>query len=105
MFNCTDGKPDLIILEKYPHPSGNINIMEEVVPECRRLGNILLKSPNGVRVSNIEMNNPHNVKDVVYDIFKTWLSEDADATWSNLVKCLKDANLNSLAKDIERCLV
>ena len=105
MFNCTDRKPDLIILERFPHPSGNINIMEEVVPEYRRLGNILLKSPNGVRVSNIEMNNPRNVEDVVYDIFRAWLSEDADATWSKLVQCLKEINLNPLAKNIERCLV
>ena len=92
------------ILEKFPHPSGDINIMQEVVPRYQQLGNILLQSPNGARVLGIERSKPHNVNDVVYEIFRQWLEEDADATWNKLVQCLKDANLSSLAKKMNMYL-
>lgn len=98
-------QPDLLTLARFPHPSRNINIMQEVVPQYKQLGNILLKNSNGVRVMGIEMNHPHSVNDVVYEIFQKWLMEDTDATWSELVKCLKKVSLNTLAQEIESCLV
>ena len=52
----------------------------------------------------IELNNSHNVNDVVHAIFQTWLVEDVDATWGKLVKCLKDVNLAPLAAKIDSCL-
>ena len=73
--------------------------MQEVVPRYQQLGNILLQSPNGTRVLGIERSKPHNVNDVVYEMFQQWLEEDADGTWNKLVQCLKDANLSSLAKN------
>ena len=79
--------------------------MQEVVPQYKRLGNILLKCPKGVKVLAMEKSHAHNVDGVVYDIFQKWLVEDADATWSKLVSCLKEANLHSLAQEIESCLV
>ena len=78
--------------------------MQEVVPHYKQLGNILLKDPNGNRVLSIEMSHPHSIHDVVYDIFHKWLVEDADSTWGRLVQCLKEANLNPLAQDIETSL-
>ena len=79
--------------------------MQKVVSQYKLLGNILLKDPDGVRVLAMEKSHAYNVDDVVYDIFQKWCEEDADATWHKLVKCLKEANLNSLAQEIERCLV
>ena len=102
--NCLDGRPDLVTLEKFPHPSRDINIMQGVVPQYKRLSNILLKDPNGVRVLAMEKSHAYNVDEVVYDIFQKWLVEDAEATWGKLVQCLKDANLNPLAQEIESCL-
>ena len=78
--------------------------MQGVVPQYKRLGNILLKDPNGVRVLAMEKSHAYNVDEVVYDIFQKWLVEDAEATWGKLVQCLKDANLNPLAQEIESCL-
>ena len=98
-------KPDLPTLEKFPHPSGNINIMKEVVPQYKQLGNILLQSPNGTRVLGIETSKPHSVDDVVYEIFRQWLQEDADATWDKLVQCLKEVNLSPLAHKIDSCFM
>ncbi len=74
------------------------------MPRYKQLGNILLKSSDGVRVLGIEMSNPGNVNNAVYSIFQTWLSEDADATWGKLVNLLMDVNLNTLAEDIDSCL-
>ena len=102
---CTDKRPDLLTLENFPHPSRYINIMQEVAPKYKHLGNILLQNPSGARVQVMERSHAHNVDDVVYDIFQKWLVEDANATWSKLVKCLKEASLNSLAQEIGTCLV
>ena len=74
------------------------------MPRYKQLGNILLKSSDGVRVLGIEMSNPGNVNNAVYSIFQTWLLEDADATWGKLVNLLKDVNLNTLAEGIDSCL-
>ena len=79
--------------------------MQEVAPRYRQLGNVLLQSVNGVRVQAMETTHHHKVDGVVYDIFQKWLVEDADATWSKLVKCLKEASLNPLAGEIDSCLV
>ena len=70
--NCTDERPDLTTLEKFPHPSGDINIMQEVVPRYKQLGNILLKSTNGARVQGIEKSKHHDANDVVYETFRQW---------------------------------
>lgn len=98
-------RPDLPTLENFPHPSQNINIMQKVVHRYKQLGNILLRSPDGVKVLAMQKSHAYRVEDVVYDIFQTWIVEDADATWSKLVKCLKEANLLSLAQEIDSCLV
>ena len=79
--------------------------MQEVVPQYKQLGNILLKSPNGARVLGIEEGRLPKVKSVVYEIFRQWLEEDVDATWSKLVQCLKDINLSPLAKKINSCVM
>ena len=98
-------RPDLSTLKKFPTPSGDINIMQEVVPRYEQLGNILLQSPNGIRVLGIEKSKPHSVDDVVYEIFRQWLQEDADATWVKLVQCLKEVNLIPLAHKIDSCFM
>ena len=94
----SDGKADLTTLQKFPHLSGVINIMQQVVPQYKQLGNILLNDPNGVRVQAIELDNPHHVNNVVYSIFQKWIVEDANATWGKLVQCLECINLRPLAQ-------
>ena len=78
---------------------------QEVVPKYKQLGNILLQSRCGARVEGIEKNHSNNTSDVVYDIFQTWLREDADASWSVLVQHLRAVDLNSLAQELESCLL
>ena len=98
--NCTATLPTLTT---FPHPSGKINIMQEVVPQYKQLGNILLQDPKGVRVMAIEKTHLH-VDDVVYEIFQTWLIKEVDATWGKLVQCLEEVDLSPLAAKINSCL-
>ena len=79
--------------------------MQEVVPQYKQLGNILLKSSDGLRVLCIEKDNHGNIQNTVYCIFQMWLVEDVKATWDTLVQCLKYLNLNTLAAAIDSCLV
>ena len=102
---CTDERVDLTTLETFPHPSGDIKIMQEVVSRYKQLGNILLQSPNGDKVLGIEKSKHYAVNDVVYEIFRQWIKEDVDATWGKLVECLKNANLSPLAQKLSSCLV
>ena len=74
--NCTVTLPTLT---RFPPPSGKINIMQEVVPQYKQLGNILLQDPNGVRVIAIEMNHGR-VDDVAHEIFQRWLIENVGAS-------------------------
>ena len=67
------------------------------------LGNILLNSQDGTEVQNIELEHK-NPYDIVYEIFRKWLTSDVTPTWKKLVQCLRDVELNILAKDIEDCL-
>ena len=104
LFLTAGDRPNLYVLNAFPHPSGDINISEQVTPKYRQLGNILLNNANGVRVQAIEMYNNSRMDSVVYDIFQKWLVEDSDATWGKLVQCLMQAGLISLAQDIDSCL-
>ena len=105
IVHCADERPDLPTLERFPHPAQDIKIMQEVIPQYKQLGNILLQSSNGVRVLGIEKSKSHDANDVVYEIFRQWLEEDTDATWSKLVQCLEDVNLRPLAQNINSCLM
>ena len=68
----------------------------------RRLGNVLLKSPQGERVREIQSHNRQgSSRAVLYDIFQTWLTEEDNATWDKLVQHLYKVNLTSLAERIE----
>lgn len=103
-FYYTDETPDLIVLRRFHTPSRDINIMQEVGPKYREVGNILLKSPHGVKVRNIEVTCREKVDDIVYEIFRLWITESTGATWSSLVECLKSVSLNRLAQEIGSCL-
>ena len=93
-------------LQRFPTPVGTINILQRVGPDYKPLlGNILLKSHDGQRIRGIEMTNSNNVDLVVYDMFQKWCTEDEECTWRALVLHLNEANLRSLASDIESALI
>ena len=97
-----DDRVSLVILPRFSTPVGTINILQRVGPDYKPLlGNILLKSHDGQRIKSLEMTNSNNVDRVVYDMFQTWCSEDENCTWGALVLHLQQANLRSLARDIE----
>ena len=101
-----DDRVSLMILPRFSTPVGTINILQRVGPDYKPLlGNILLKSHDGQRIKSLEITNSNNVDRVVYDMFQTWCSEDENCTWGALVLHLQQANLRSLARDIESALI
>ena len=95
-----------MILNTFPHPRGNINILVSAQCHHRMLGNILLNSQDGAQVKALEIQHKMNLEYIIYDIFQKWLGLDKEATWRKLVHSLRHASteLNTLAKDIEDCL-
>ena len=94
----------LIILRKFPTPSGSINILEKVGSKFKEIGNILLQSDDGAKVKTIEMSKNGDVDNIVHEIFRKWINESVESTWGHLVQCLRDVNLDPLADKIDRCL-
>ena len=91
----------MILLNKFPCPSGGINILTKAASRYRMLGTILLNSPDGTEVQIIEQRHGKDPYNTTYDIFQKWLTSDEEASWKKLVQCLRDVELNVVAKDIE----
>ena len=68
------------------------------------LGNLLLNSQDGAEVKILEQKHNHDPYDIVYHIFQKWRTTDETPTWKKLVQCLRYANLDQLAKNIEGSL-
>ena len=69
---------------------------------CRLIGKVLLKSPQGERVREIQVLHENGGRvAILRDIFQTWLMEDEEATWEKLVTHLISAGLSPLAQAIQ----
>ena len=97
-------KPNMVTLTKFHAHTGVINIIKDISPYYREVGTILLNDETGNKVATIKANCHDEGDEITHNIFKKWINEDPDATWSKLIQCLKDANLHSLAKKIEDSL-
>ena len=94
----------MILLNKFPCPSGGINILTEAASCYSMLGIILLNDPNGREVQIIEQKYNNDASRIMFDIFRKWLTKDEEASWKKLVWCLREVELNVVAKDIEENL-
>ena len=77
--------------------------MSEIQNDFERFGSLLLDDSNGLKVKVIttaERNDPVKITTV---ILQKWLQGKGilPVTWQTLVKCLKEANLNTAADYIE----
>lgn len=89
---------------KFPCISGDINVLTKTALHYKTLGHFLLNSSDGVEVLVVENKHQGNPKDIILDMFQTWLQRDETASWKVLVGYLRSVELNSLAKDIEDTL-
>lgn len=104
-YNVTDAKPTTGQLKKFLSKDGPINVIQQVAPHYTTIGTFLLGDPAGAAVSGIHMSCMGNVVMTTEAIFNQWLAKEAGPSWNVLYKCLKDAQLNALARQIDERLI
>ena len=105
-LTCVGDKPGLEILKKFPGKSGRLNVIERISTNYTTFGTFLLQDDDGSKVSAIERTRQLNSALICEDIVKDWLQGKGKkpVTYTTLVQCLRDTDLNTLADDIEGVL-
>lgn len=100
------GRPSMVKLEAFPGPDGLLSIPEQIGVHYRKFGLLLLNDDTGAVVLGLERACFYNPAEINRAILQRWLErQHTELTWSRLVQCLKDIGFNTLASDIDSCLV
>ena len=104
---CTDDKPSLLDLRKFPGKDHNFDVMERIGVNYPDFGMFLLQDSDGSKVSALELTWQRASLPICRDIMKDWLQGKGKTpvTYATLLHCLRDADLHNLAKDIEDVLI
>ena len=89
-------------LIKLTNPKGDLRILDRSAVKYRDIGTILLNDESGAIVDAIALNSMGNPIEAVRMIYTRWVREDEDHSWKKLIRCFRDVQLNSLARDIEQ---
>ena len=105
-FSCTVDKPSLLDLKKFPGKHGRFDVMERIGVNYPELGMFLLQDHDLSKVSSLELTWQRASLPICRDIMRDWLQGKGKlpVTYATLLHCLRDADLHSLAKDIEDVL-
>ena len=105
-FSCTDNKPSLLDLRKFPGKHGTFDVMERIGINYSDFGMFLLQDHDLTKVSALELTWQRASLPICRDIMKDWVQGKGKlpVTYATLLHCLRDADLHSLAKDIEDVL-
>ena len=96
-------KPDLQSLLNLPSHGGRvIKVIESTAAHYYNIGIILLNDRHGDRVSAIERSLNGRVMDIMREVYREWLSEDINCSWTTLTDCFRQCDLNNLAYSIEQ---
>ena len=106
-FSCTDDKPSLLDLRKFPGKDHKINVMERIGVNYPDFGMFLLQDSDGSKVSALELTWQRASLPICRDIMTAWLQGKGKTpvTYATLLHCLHEADLHNLAKDIEDVLI
>ncbi len=98
-----DATPTLDCLLRFPAKRGHINVPEMIGVKYKVFGVLLLRDTQGAVVDRIERDHPHDTLEVSTQVLQLWIAGRGrrPTTWSTLTDCLRDADLNTLAADIE----
>ena len=78
-----------------------ISILKESAVKFKDIGTFLLRDDTGARVSAIANAAFGDQVGAVRMIYIEWMREDEDHSWKKLIKCFRDVQLNSLARELE----
>ena len=96
-------KPDLQSLLNLPSHGGRvIKVIESSAARYYNIGIILLNDRHGDRVSAIERSLNRQVMDIMREVYREWLAEDINCSWTTLTDCFRQCDLNNLAYSIEQ---
>ena len=79
-----------------------VNIIEESAMFYRPIGIYLLNDESGNRVDIIEHDAMGRVETIVAKIYKKWMNENPNSSWTILTECFRACGLNQLASKIEK---
>lgn len=96
----------MCILRRFPSQQGPIDIAREIGVSYKAFGTFLLNDSTGNKVNTIEYDKKQNSVDTCIGILEEWLQGRGctPITWATLVKSLRDADLKTLATDIDTVL-
>jgi hypothetical protein len=99
------GRPRRDQLSRFISSQGKqLNIIQTVAAKYAMIAAFLIQDDDGTRAQGMLQNRYGNVVNTTDEIFSTWLQEPG-ATWDRLVKCLRYADYNHLAKQVDDSLV
>ena len=91
---------DLMCLSR--RDAKSIYIIEESATSYRRIGTLLLNDRRGKRVDIIESDEGEKAEKIITEIYKKWMAEDKNYSWTTLTECFRECRLKTLANDIEQ---
>ena len=102
-FKAADDYPALYCLRHFPVRDGHIDIAEEIGADYDKFGTLLLEDMKGNVVDSIRKSKHYSAVEITVEILKQWLQEKGikPVTWQTFVECLRNADLNILAGNIE----
>ena len=104
--HSADDRPNLNDLRKLPVKDGLQDIVAEIQNDYKRLGGCLLEDEGGNKVHGIEKAKRDDPVAITEEILRQWRlgKGKKPVTWQTLVDCLREAQLNVAADDIEGAL-
>ena len=101
--HSADDRPDLNDLRKLPVKDGVKDIVAEIQNDYIRLGGCLLEDEGGNKVHGIEIAKHYIPLAITEEILRQWRQGKGKkpVTWRILIDCLREAQLNVAADDIE----
>ena len=104
--HSADDRPNLNDLRQLPVKDGVKDIVAEIQNDYIRLGGCLLEDEGGNKVHGIEKAKHYDPVVITEEILRQWRQGKGKepVTWRMLVNCLREAQLNVAADDIEGAL-
>lgn len=107
LISCCTGKAPLPSqLESFNAANKKLNIYDEISVSFTSFGIHMLRDRTGTKVDAIRRAKLGDPVDTTKEIFRQWLNgAGIPATWDQLVKTLRHADLQVVADDIDKCLI
>ena len=83
----------------------NKHVRKHISSKWHDLGLELLEQEDEETLNQIKTNYPNDVSECCKEMFQLWLNKCATATWNQLIKALREVDLNNLATTIEGMLM